>query len=397
MTCAAFASEVQYSHLDPSARRKINVKIGLSEWGVMRQPFQAYYGQIKLSDVAIWEGYGKSLLDRNLRFYRGSTDVNNAMDDTITTSPEKFWYFNNGITILCDSLKKFPLNGADNSWGVFDCDGVSIVNGAQTVGVIWERARQRPGFFENSDARVHCRIISLASCPNGFDAEVTRATNTQNEIKHRDFSALDELQQNIAREMLLDGKRYAFKSGDPDPKGEDGCTIEEATIALACANEDISMAVSAKREIGSFWKDISKPPYTIIFNEKIGARDVWRSVVVLRAVEAALAAADYLAVDRGDQILVHGNRFILHSVFQDPEIQNYKNQSISETELIRAAESVTKRVFDEVAAAANKKYPGAYLQSLFKNAQKCKDLLIDGPLNKETSTQFEMLFRGEDG
>lgn len=386
-----------YSHLDPAAGRKINLHIGLSEWGIVRDPFQAYYGQIKLSDVASWEVHGKALLDRNLRFYRGSTEVNNAMDDTIAKAPQKFWYLNNGVTVLCDKIRKAPLNGIDNSWGVFECEGVSIVNGAQTVGVVWERARQIPDFFESSSARVHLRIISLESCPAGFDQEVTRATNTQNEIKHRDFSALDETQHNIAREMLLDGRRYAFKSGDPDPKGSEGCSIEEATIALACANEDGSMAVAAKREIGSLWKDISKPPYTLIFNARTHARAVWRAVIVMRAVESALSKMDCSKIDRGDQILVHGNRFILHSVFQDPAMEKYLDPGIAEEDVVKIATETTYRVFFKVAEAVNSKHPGAYLQPLFKNAQKCRELLNDGAIQHSGHADGQLVMKFESG
>ena len=93
-----------YSSLDPDAARKINLNLGLSEWGVIRQPFTAFYGQMKLSDIADWAIYGRALFDRNLRFYRGSTEVNNEMDRTITQDSDKFWYYNNGITLLCDSI-----------------------------------------------------------------------------------------------------------------------------------------------------------------------------------------------------------------------------------------------------------------------------------------------------
>lgn len=379
-TLKVFGIQKVYTHLDPAAGRKINLNIGLSEWGIVREPYRAYYGQMKLSDVADWIEHGKALLDRNLRFYRGSTEVNNAMDDTIIGAPDKFWYFNNGITVLCESIDKAPLNGADNSWGVFQCAGVSVVNGAQTVGVILERARQNLGFFAASNARVHVRIISLENCPLGFAAEVTRAANTQNEIKHRDFAALDETQKTIAREMELDGRRYAFKSGDPDPKGAEGCTIEEATIALACANSDVTMAVAAKREIGSLWKDIAKPPYTTIFNTNTKARDLWRAVVVSRAVDAATfdLSVAHARVDRGDQILVHGNRLILHQVFQDPEMRGYKDPAVSEEVIIKNVATALERAFLKVAKAVNEQYPSAYLQPLFKNAQKCKDLLSDG-------------------
>ncbi len=377
-TLEVFGLQRVYEHLDPAAGRKISLNIGLSEWGIVRDPYRAYYGQMKLSDVADWATHGKILFDRNLRFYRGSTEVNNDMDNTIVDCSEKFWYFNNGITVLCEAIEKAPLNGADRNWGVFECAGVSVVNGAQTVGVIWERSRANPRFFANANGQVQVRIISLENCPAGFGADVTRATNTQNEIKHRDFAALDETQQNLAREMALDGRRYAFKSGDPDPKGSEGCTIEEATIALACASGDVTMAVVAKREVGGLWKDIAKPPYTTIFNEKTKARDLWRAVVVSRAVDAAMAGLDHSRVDRGDQILVHGNRLILHVVFQEPNVRRYRDPALSEEEISNVAIAATEHAFLKIAKAVKEKHSGAYLQPLFKNAQRCKEMLVDG-------------------
>jgi hypothetical protein len=363
-----------YEHLDPDAGKKINLNIGLSEWGIVRDPYRAYYGQMKLSDVAGWVGHGKALFARNLRFYRGSTEVNIEMDNTIVGAPDSFWYFNNGITVLCETIDKAPLNGADRNWGVFECVGVSVVNGAQTVGVIWERAKGSMDFLSAADARVHVRIISLKNCPEGFGGDVTRATNTQNEIKHRDFAALDATQHNLAREMSLDGRQYAFKSGDPDPKGNDGCTIEEATIALACASGDVTMAVVAKRELGGLWKDITKPPYTTIFNERTKARDMWRAVLVSRAVDGAMAKIDHTNVERGDQILVHGNRFILHLVFQEPELRRINDPSLSDDDLCQGAVAAFKRAFLQTASAVNARHPNAYLQPLFKNTQKCKEL-----------------------
>jgi hypothetical protein len=185
--------------------------------------------------------------------------------------------------------------------------------------------------------------------------------------------------------MLLDGRRYAFKSGDSDPKESEGCTIEEATVALACASGDINLAVVAKRYIGGLWKDIAKPPYTTIFNERTKARDLWRVVIVLRAVDAAMTRLDYSRVERGDQILVHGNRLLLHAVFQDSTVHRYKDPLLSESALRQAATEATERAFLKIGKAVKDKHSGSYLQPLFKNAHKCKELLAE-----ENPTQLGM-------
>jgi hypothetical protein len=364
-----------YSELSGPSTGHIKLQIALGEWGKVDSPFRAYYGQVKMSDIAGWAQFGKSLFDKNLRFHRGSTEVNDAMEMTIDRSPEKFWYSNNGITVLCGSVDKTVLNGDSRDYGIFDCQGVSVVNGAQTVGVIWEMARRDATLVRSPDAKVHIRLISLRDCPPGFDVDVTRATNTQNRIQHRDFAALDQRQQLLAREMSLDGRRYAFKSGDPDPKGEEGCNIEEATVALACATDDVAMAVQAKREVGALWRDITKPPYTTLFHDRLSARDVWRAVLVLRAVSDQLESLASAPQPRAELVAVHGNRFILRRVFRDPEVTAFRDPSISEILISERAQEATDRVFGEVAKQVQERYPNAYLANLFKNTQKCKALL----------------------
>ncbi len=308
----------------------------LREWGTTESPFRAYYGQVLVQEIASWASYGRLLFAKNLRYYRGPTDVNEGIEKTLNDTPNNFWYYNNGITILCNSLGKSIAGGNQRDYGQFECNGVSIVNGAQTVGAIWAVAKRMGAAYLNSiSARVHVRIISLEQCPEGFDSEVTRAANTQNPIRHRDYAALDPEQQRLANEMMLDRRRYAFKSGDPDPEGDEGCTIDEATVALACANADIGMAVQAKREVGQLWQDIKKPPYTTLFNTRLTATTMWRAVKVLRAVEDQLRRIDRDNVPRGGQVAIHGNRFILHRVFMDPGVRAlYRDSSKHESVLL---------------------------------------------------------------
>ena len=65
---------------------------------------------------------------------------------------------------------------------------------------------------------------------------MTTATNTQNRIEKRDFASLDPTQDRLKNELLLDlNKQYIYKTGERQPPPENGCNIDEATIALACA------------------------------------------------------------------------------------------------------------------------------------------------------------------
>jgi hypothetical protein len=365
-----------YKRLSGAADGRISFPIALREWGTVSEPYRAYYGQVMLSDVAAWAIYGKPLFHRNIRFYGGPSDVNDAIERTILQSPSKFWYFNNGITILCRTIKKAVIGGDKRDYGVFELSGVSVINGAQTVGVLWEVARRTsPEFIESIQSKVHVRILSLEDTPEGFSNEVTRATNTQNRIQNRDFAALDPEQHRIAGEMLLDGRRYAFKSGDPDPVGAEGCNIEEATIAIACANSDVALAVQAKREVGLLWLDIEKPPYKTLFNESLSTRTMWRCVGILRAVEAELGSIVKDPYPRGDMVAVHGNRLILRRVFMDPAIASiYRNPNSKDEDVLTHARAATAVALASLCELIRKTHPSAYLATLFKNREKCKDL-----------------------
>lgn len=103
---------------------------------------------------------------------------------------------------------------------------------------------------------VHLRLIDLRSCPPGFGPNVTRATNTQDRILGRDFAALDPVQVRIAKELEADDIKYTYQTGDESPAPDQGCDIVDATVALACAHSDVTLAVFAKREVGVLWDDI---------------------------------------------------------------------------------------------------------------------------------------------
>ena len=105
----------------------IDFDVMMSEWGQVRDPFSAYTGMVSASDVAAWyESAGERLFTKNLRKVIAHSAINDALAETLKTHPERFWYFNNGITALCQSVEKKPMGGADRAKGVFECkDGAA--------------------------------------------------------------------------------------------------------------------------------------------------------------------------------------------------------------------------------------------------------------------------------
>lgn len=355
-----------------AAGDSVDLEVMLHQWGLLQKPYLAYYGQVAVTDIASWGQFGNRLTAKNLRQFKGLTEVNDSIAKTLTLNSDRFWYFNNGITIVCESLRKKPLGGPNNETGTFECHGASVVNGAQTVGTIVDVAKTNGAALSNG--RVLVRLVSLEECPAGFGDELTRATNTQNRIEKRDFAALDPNQKRLRTELFLEHqKEYAYQTGEQAPQGDSGCTLDEAAVALACAMQDVSLAVQAKREVGMLYEDITKPPYVAIFNPSTTAKSLWHAVTVLRLCETQLRIEQQQGTGKERLIGIHGNRFVLHIVFHMLRAK-WPQGSTDEGEL---AVTVKKTVSESLAATIHivqQHYSGAYPASLFKNASKCRDL-----------------------
>jgi hypothetical protein len=293
------------------------------------------------------------------------------MVDTLAIHPERFWYFNNGITILCEEISKKLTGGAERTSGVFECKAVSIVNGAQTVGSIAQAAAKNPEQVEQ--ARVQVRFISLKDCPEGFATDVTRAANTQNRIEPRDFAALDPEQERLRIELSLDEKKmYVYKTGAFSVSPKEGCTVDDAAVALACAQPDVGLAVQAKREVSKLYEDINKPPYKLLFNASLSAVRLWRAVEIQRVVEETLRVSGAELDGRDRLVAVHGNRFILHHVFRRLPLDKFDIRDFDFDQLLSSVPEMTKAILQSLIKSADELFPGSYLNSLFKNSEKCR-------------------------
>lgn len=350
----------------------INIDVMISDWGYVGTPFEAYYGQVNAADVAQWHiDYGDRLFSRNLRKLIPTSEVNKTIADSARNKPDQFWYLNNGITVLCDTLKKKPLGGADRSSGVFECKGISVVNGAQTVGSLASAHKQSPTTVQQ--ARVLVRFISLENCPEGFATEVTRATNMQNRIENRDFASLDAEQLRLRQEFVLDGKYYALKTGEPRPAPDQGLTIDEATIALACARAEVQHSVIAKAAVGRFWENTDKPPYRLLFNSGLTSLRLWRLVEILRAIDSALRSVP-AKNPKSTGVGVHGNRYIAHEVYSRLPLNKLDDPGCDIAALVESAKTLVPKVHAATTTAMIKLFPTSYPGSLFKNASKCAEL-----------------------
>lgn len=350
----------------------INTSITLTEWGTLRYPHISYYGQVSALEIwELWQMYRNRLFDNNLRNILGSTDVNNEIAHTISTSPELFWYFNNGVTMIANKVKKTHAGGANRDFGVFDCTGINIVNGAQTVGCIGQVIENNKGFLEKTI--VPMRIISLENSPDDFGRNITKTNNRQNKIENRDFVSLDPEQGRIKAELRIDGITYHIMRSAETSKSEKSFDIVESTTALAVVSGDIKLVVQRKREISKMWEDLNKPPYKLLFNNGVAGRFVWQAVQLNRRIENAISKRASIQAGREQAVLVHGNfviAFMLVNQIGSEKIRHidFVNESISDEWINEHMTCYAKKLHNEI----DLKYGAtSVIPTLFKNPSKC--------------------------
>lgn len=159
--------------------------------------------------AAIYERAGRRLFARNIRGFMGmKTSVNRGMIETIKKEPSNFFFYNNGITIVCDEAERYASHGRD----VLKVGNPQIINGQQTTRTLASLASLA------AKASVLVKVIRVPRNVEGdgekFEALVSRivaGTNWQNAIKQSDLMANDRRQIDLERELRKVGYFYLRK------------------------------------------------------------------------------------------------------------------------------------------------------------------------------------------
>lgn len=228
---------------DPKLSTKLNVKnkgttlaIRPDNYGLPHMT-EAYYVMAKVPDVyKLWkdaENQDYPLFEENIREYLGGTSkINKGIIATLKNPDERanFFYYNNGITIICDEAK------ATSQF--INIDNPQIVNGCQTVSSISEVLKYEQNPDESfDDVYVMVKILVLENKDTAFYRDIVKYTNSQNSINEQVFGATLQpfftIQEQLKKYgILLEVKqsdRFQFKEHYKDKKrfGE----------LLNCANE----------------------------------------------------------------------------------------------------------------------------------------------------------------
>ncbi|MFJ8685479.1 AIPR family protein [Micromonospora wenchangensis] len=308
-------ADVWTSVRDDMVPRPVDLEAELFPWFPITVPYESYQGVVQADQVADWVGHGSGLFHLNIRNPLGRTPINNEMIETLVGEPANFWYFNNGVTILCESVERVQqsMRAPQSRPLRLTLKNASVVNGAQTVRSVAEALKADE---DAASAQVGVRIIVTGRAVE-FAKQATQATNRQNRVESRDFITLDPVQAAILEEMRAElGLDYSVRRGELEPEPDTGCSVVEAACALACAHPDSQYAARMATNLDVLWERGTQGIYDVLFRPQPGVYLLWNAVQILRQVRRTLHELRPRYEGRGAALADHGVYLITHLVFQ---------------------------------------------------------------------------------
>lgn len=216
-----------------------------------------------MSGQAVAEMYksaGPRLFALNIRGYLGNKEINQDIAETLEKTPEYFWYYNNGLTIVCDDAEKISSHGME----VLHVSHPQVINGQQTT-------RTLDKLVSNKNATKVSVTVRVIRVPHEdgdqfshYDVlvpQIVKATNWQNSIAASDLVSNDRRQIEIHRQFRKLGYWYIRKKqAKSEAIAEAGAqyyiAIDKTEIAKAVAACDLDPVTVRLGKEGLFAEDM---------------------------------------------------------------------------------------------------------------------------------------------
>ncbi len=238
-------------------------------------------GKIPVREIEVlFNRHGDLLLERNVRRFLGlqGNRVNQAIDYTLRTEAERenFYFYNNGITLLC---RKFTYNALQGENFQVRVEGLQIINGGQTCKTIQATLAALAGADAGMEkAFVLVRLYQLPSDSADLIRSITYATNSQNPVDLRDLRSNDPKQKNLETAILDMGYTYHRHRSEASLKSND---ISSAIAAVAV----LSVWRERPQQGKFFGREHFGKLYDLIFSDDLNATQVVIATLLFRFAE----------------------------------------------------------------------------------------------------------------
>ena len=246
---------------------------------------RVFVGKVPVSELArLMDTHGDRLLERNIRRYLGlhGNRVNEAIAHTLRNETERqnFYFYNNGVTLICD---RFDYNALQQENHKVRVERLQVINGGQTSKTIQstlaELSSQLPGLPGNLDgAFVLVRLYQVPPDSTALVQTITYATNSQNPVDLKDLRSNDARQKQLELSMKDLGYQYRRQrsEGTLTPKDISVGTAAEAVLSVWRRHPQ-----QAKFRSGEHFGKL----YADIFTDDLTGAQVVTAVLLFRITE----------------------------------------------------------------------------------------------------------------
>ncbi|BAZ86032.1 AIPR family protein [Dolichospermum compactum] len=203
--------------------------------------------------------------------------VKEGIRDTLNSDEKNnFYFYNNGITLTCDSFSHNALQNGDYQIRV---ENLQIINGGQTCMTIFKTLQDANFCQQNTQAYVLVRLYQLPSDNEDLVQKITYATNSQNPVDLRDLRANDNLQQRLEMDIQQLGFNYRRKRFDTGARSTTEITSGVAAEAI------LAVWRQKPHQAKFFTREHFGKLYNVIFTEQLNAAQVIIAVQLYRIAE----------------------------------------------------------------------------------------------------------------
>ena len=251
----------------------------------------------RIRDLYNWED-GKILekvrmepqvLYDNVRGFMGKTKYNRNIEQSLDSEPKKFFFYNNGITIIADDISKEDTNMYTKV--KFKIKNIQVLNGGQTLRTIHNyNTNNRANLTETlSTAQILVKFLKVTS--EELKGNIAEFTNSQNSISMRDLRSLRIEQIQLEEFLGNNGILYERKRGYVgDLKGK-----YKTSLSLDLMGQILLSLEGFPEQVSNKKRDIFAGYYNRLFasNTELLSQKTIDSIWTYRKIEKLYSESHY--------------------------------------------------------------------------------------------------------
>jgi len=186
----------------PAAGKKSSIKLEK-----MLRYDNTILGVLKLRELTDFVSKNRDyVFESNIRqWMQFKTTVNKGLRETLQNNPGKFFFYNNGITIVVSNFEELGEN-------IIQLYAPQIVNGAQTSNSIVDHAKRT----KNMNGSMTVTIIKADD--EQEQNNITKYRNSQNSVRGKDLVSLMDFHKSVKSQLKNCGYFYEIQAGSFDTK-----------------------------------------------------------------------------------------------------------------------------------------------------------------------------------